>query len=234
MKTPEEYFQESVRLPGEGAGQGEMTPAERAFVEKYLGMGGQLGGVRRYDPTEKDSLPGFAAAPRPAASGGETAAPRRAETAGDGLDAALKAQAELQLVSFKVDAQEFAVPIITIQEVIRAVAPTRLPKAPMYVEGVVNLRGRVTPLISLRTMLGMGGNAVDDRFIIVCSHQGLQVGMIVTAVVTMYRAQQNDIEWGIEGHLGIRADFLAGILKKSEKLINIISVDRMVSRLLEK
>lgn len=230
MKTPEEYFQESVRLPDETSGAGDMTPAERAFMEKYLGMGGgTLGAVRRYDPSEKDSLPGFAAAPRPAsaAPGAATDAPKV------DLDAALRTQSELQLVSFKVDTQEFAVPIIAIQEVIRAVAPTRLPKAPMYVEGVINLRGRVTPLITLRTMLGLGGDATGDRFIIVCSHQGLQVGMIVTAVVTMYRAQQTDIEWGIEGNLGIRADFLAGILKKNDRLINIISVDRLVTRLLE-
>ena len=64
MKTPEEYFQENVRLPEEGSGQGEPTPAEKAFMEKYMGMGGApvLSEVRRYDPSEKDSLPGFAKA----------------------------------------------------------------------------------------------------------------------------------------------------------------------------
>lgn len=233
MKTPEEYFQESVRLPEETREQGGMTPAERAFVEKYLGMGEGIGGVRRYDPTEKDSVPGFSAAPKTGGASGTPQALAAAAPVFD-LDAKLRTLPELQLVSFKVDTQEFAVPIITIQEVIRAIAPTKLPKAPIYVEGVINLRGRVTPLIALRSMLGMGGQAADDRFIIVCSHQGLQVGMIVTAVVTMYRAQRADIEWGIEGNLGISANFLAGIMKKNDRLINIISVDRLVSRLLDK
>ncbi len=230
MKTPEEYFQESVRLPDEATGQGGMTPAERAFVEKYLGMGEGLGAVRRYDPSEKDSLPGFAAAPK----GATAPAPAATAVPAVDFDAELRAMPELQLVSFKVGEQEFAVPIITIQEVIRAIAPTKLPKAPMYVEGVINLRGRVTPLISLRSMLGMPGDADADRFIIVCSHKGLQVGMIVTAVVTMYRTLRDDVEWGIEGNLGIRADFLSGIMKKNDRLINIISVDRLVSRLLDK
>ncbi|EPR37304.1 CheW protein [Desulfovibrio sp. X2] len=239
MKTPEEYFQENVRLPEESAGQGEPTPAEKAFMEKYMGMGGAsaLSEVRRYDPSEKDSLPGFAKAP----SAAPQAAPDGAQAGGSApaapeleLDEQLRREADLQLVSFLVDEQEFAVPIITIQEVIRAVAPTRLPKAPMFVEGVINLRGRVTPLISMRSIMGMAGDISGDRFIIVCNYKGLQVGMIVTSVVTMYRAQQKDIEWSIEASIGIRADFLAGLMKKDERLINIISVDRLVTRLLAK
>lgn len=231
MKTPEEYLEESVRPPEADKGQGGLTAAEQAFVEKYLGMAGapDVSSLKRYDPRGSDSVAGFAA---PAAASDARA--QTADVEGPGLDEQLKRETELQLVSFRVDEQEFAVPIITIQEVIRAVPPTRLPAAPSFVEGVINLRGRVTPLISLRALLGMGGDVSNDRFIIVCGHRGLQMGMIVTSVVTMYRATQPEIEWGIEARVGIRADHLAGILKRDERLINIISVDRLVARVLAK
>ncbi|WP_029893332.1 chemotaxis protein CheW [Desulfohalovibrio reitneri] len=228
MKTPEEYFQENVRLPGEEKG-GDLSSAERAFVEKYMGMGGasELEGMPRLDPRREDSLPGFAAV------AGADAPPEEPSPDEPSLEEQLKNESELQLVSFVVGEQEFAVPIMTIQEVIRAVAPTRLPRAPEFVEGIVNLRGRVTPLVSMRSLMGVHGGD-EDKFIIVCRRSGMQVGLIVTSVKTMYRATQDIIEWGIESSVGISAQLLAGLMKKDGRLINIISVDRLVTHVLAK
>lgn len=141
----------------------------------------------------------------------------------------------LQLVSFLLDSREMALPIQCIQEVIRYVEPTKIPSAPAYVSGVINLRGKVTPLLNLRAMMsqrGGDGNGKTDRFIVVCRHKGLQVGLIVTTISTMYRPPAQDIEWNIESQVGISSDFVAGLLKKEDKLVNILSIDRLVDKVI--
>ena len=140
----------------------------------------------------------------------------------------------MQLVSFTVGPNEFALPITAIQEVIKYVAPTKLPSAPSSISGIINLRGRVTPLLRLRRMLGIavGQEAAREKFIVVCSHGGLQVGLMVDAVVTMYRARGEDIEWGLESHVGVDARHLAGLLKKDERLISILSIESLTKGVL--
>ncbi len=62
---------------------------------------------------------------------------------------------DLQLLTFKLDNQEYALNITNVVQVVRMVAVTRAPKAPDFVEGVINLRGRVIPVISLRRRCGL-------------------------------------------------------------------------------
>ncbi|RJP61399.1 MAG: purine-binding chemotaxis protein CheW, partial [Ignavibacteriales bacterium] len=61
----------------------------------------------------------------------------------------------LQLVSFKIGKEEFGVDILKVQEIIKIISITKVPNSPHFVEGVINLRGRVIPIIDLRVRLGM-------------------------------------------------------------------------------
>jgi purine-binding chemotaxis protein CheW len=243
MKTPEEYFQDKVELPDE-SGQQNLTGAEQAFVQKYLGTGQvALDKVRTYEPKAEDAPPGFApppeaparpsqaAAAAPASAPAVTPQPTPEEEAVD-HDEVMRSMAEVQLVSFYLGGQEFALPITVIQEVNRYVEPTKLPTAPAFITGIINLRGRITPLVALRQLLGSSGGESEDRFIVVAQHKGLQVGLIITAVATMYRAPQEDIEWNIESQIGVTAAYQSGLYKKDGKLINILSIDRIVTRVL--
>ena len=220
---------EDVQLPDDRGGSGDLTGAEQAFLDKYVGVGAEelLAKTQRIDPRGQDAL------------GGLIAAPGAPETAGLGKDFRnedehLRTLAEVQLVSFTVGQSEFALPITAIQEVIKYVAPTKLPSAPSSISGIINLRGRVTPLLRLRRMLGIaeGKDTVREKFIVVCSHGGLQVGLMVDAVVTMYRALGEDIEWGLESHVGVDARHLAGLLKKDERLISILSIESLTKGVL--
>lgn len=151
------------------------------------------------------------------------------------LDAILRREPELQMVGFYIGKQEFTVPTMAVQEVIRYEVPAKMPAAPRFVAGVINLRGKMTPLVHLRDMLEIRqARETEDRFIIVCRRKGLQIGLIIERVHTMYRVPQADIEWGIEGLLGIsNADFISGLLKLHESLVGIVSVDRIVDHVLE-
>jgi len=284
MKTPEEYIAESVYIPEEVEDKGSFTDAEQAFIEKYLGMGGDafLAKAPRFDPRGVDLLDKAAPAaqakvleaePAPAVAAPVVAPPTpptpptqagqadqvsqsvepvqaqpQAQAQAQPVQAAatdrdaevekdsLRQQEGLQLVSFLLDSREMALPIQCIQEVIRFVEPTKLPSAPAFVSGVINLRGKVTPLLNLRALVGQRGGAEGaggkDRFIVVCRHKGLQVGLIVTAISTMYRPAAKDIEWNIEAQVGISSDFVSGLMKKEDKLINILSIDHLVDKVI--
>lgn len=216
-KSPEEYFQEqnfSADMPPD-AKPGEFTDAERAFMEKYMGVDA---------PSTLKSIgldvPLEAAAPKDSVV---SSPPEEA------LDIILRRETELLLVGFFLGNQEFVVPTLAVQEVIKFSPPARLPKAPSFVAGVINLRGKVTPLIRLRDMLGIPEEAGSQhQFIIVCRRRGLQMGLMIDRVRTMYRVSQREIDWGIEAHLGSNVDFISGLLKLREQLVGIVSVDRIV------
>ncbi|MDO9631314.1 MAG: chemotaxis protein CheW, partial [Humidesulfovibrio sp.] len=154
MKTPEQYFVEDVRLPDVTDPGRTLTGAEEAFLDKYLGVDREkvLAQARRLDPRGDDSLADF--------SGSEDAA------AIEHSDENMRNQKDIRLVSFTLMGREFALPITVIQEVIRFVKPTKLPAAPYFITGIINLRGRVTPLVSLRLIMGIPGDQ-EDRFIVI-------------------------------------------------------------------
>jgi len=222
MKTPEQYFIDDVRLPDVADVGRELTGAEAAFLDKYLGMERDkvLAQTRRLDPRGEDVVAGMA--PAQHSPEGET----------EHSDEVMRNLAEVRLVSFSLMGREYALPITVIQEVIRFVKPTKLPAAPASIAGIINLRGRVTPLVSLRTLLGIQGEQ-EDRFIVVCRHRGLQIGLMIGAVSTMYKASADDLEWNVEGNVGVHTHLLMGLYKSGEKLISILSIDNLVQVVLQ-
>lgn len=235
QRSPEEYFrQHDFGSEAATGGGGEFTAAERAFMQKYLGV--EEGDILRrigIDP----SRAGVAGAAADGAAGS-----LGVDDEAEALDARLRREPVLQMVGFFLGAQEFAVPTEAVQEVIKFSTPTRLPAAPSFVAGIVNLRGRVTPLVRLRELLGVpngdndGGDAAgsEDKFIIVCRRRGLQMGMMIERVHTMYRVPQQDIDWAIESHLGVSVDFVSGLLKAGERLVSIVSVDKILDCVLKR
>jgi purine-binding chemotaxis protein CheW len=218
-KSPEEYFQEQ-NFSAAAAEKSSFSPAERAFMDKYLGMEGAdaLSAVTHAADAPSDPAP-------------DEYAEMKAE---EPLDSMLRAASEIQMVGFFLGSQEFTVPTVAVQEVIRATPLVKLPVAPESVAGVINLRGKVTPLIRLRDMLEVHSPRLgEDKFIIVCRRQGLQVGMIIERVHTMYRVPQADIDWGVEAHTGINVDFIAGLLKLRDQLVGIVSVDRIIASIIK-
>ncbi len=221
MKTPEQYFVEDVRLPDVDDAGRALTGAEEAFLDKYLGVERDkvLAQAKRLDPRGSDVVAGIAPVDGP--EGGE-----------EHSDEKMRNQSEIRLVSFSLLGREYALPITVIQEVIRFMKPTQLPTAPPCIAGIINLRGRVTPLVSLRTLLGIPGEQ-EDRFIVVCRHRGLQIGLMIGAVSTMYKAAGADLEWNVEGNIGVSAHLLMGLYKAGEKLISILSIDNLVQVVLQ-
>ena len=220
MKTPEQYFVDDVRLPDVTDPERSLTGAEEAFLEKYLGVDREkvLAQARRVDPRGEEALAGFSG---PTEAGSE-----------EHSDENMRNQKDIRLVSFSLMNREYALPITVIQEVIRYVKPTKLPAAPYFISGIINLRGRVTPLVSLRMLMGIPGEQ-EDRFIVICRHRGLQIGLMINAVSTMYLASGDELEWNVEGNIGVSAHLLMGLYKSGERLISILSIDNLVHGVLQ-
>ncbi len=235
MKTIEDYFQQSVTPPGTEQQKESLSESERAFLEKYVGVDWQntLTAKNLSKPVLAEQVLAVAPMDEAAGSTGGQKVSALNGTAKN-LEEALMAEPELRLVGFHVADQVFAVPIMMVQEVLRAVPVTQLPGAPDFLAGVTNLRGRVTPLVDLARMLGITVPAGEvDNFLIVCRIDDMQIGLQVRAIDTMHRAPQGDIEWGIEIQVGVAADLLAGLLKVDDRLIKILSVSRLFQMVLK-
>jgi purine-binding chemotaxis protein CheW len=101
----------------------------------------------------------------------------------------------LQLVSFQLGPEEYAIDILGVQEIIRTMEITHVPNAPAYVEGVVNLRGKVIPIISLRARLGLPVvEPTKDTRIIVIEVAHLLLGFIVDSVEEVLQLPEDCIE----------------------------------------
>ena len=86
--------------------------------------------------------------------------------------------------------------------------------------------------ISLRILLRLPQG--EDKFVIVCRHAGLQVGLQIQNVSTMHRVAQDRIDWGVESLLGVQNDAIAGLIRaENKRLISILSLDHLVQSLLK-
>ena len=229
VKTPEEYFADQCLVVPQAAGE-SLTVAEQAFVQKYLGSDA-LQGMPVQEPEQvMAGTAKEARAPDPAHARRDDAQESRPS-----LRTRLAALDQVQMVSFYVREQVFLLPVSVIVEVLRYLPLTRLPMAPPFIAGVVNLRGKVTPLLHLDALLTTDQTMryTEKSFIIVCGTDDMQLGLIIDKVHTMYTVLKDSISWNIEAQLGEGADFLCGLANVKERLHGIIDPEMIVEKLIE-
>ncbi|HUX92872.1 MAG TPA: chemotaxis protein CheW [Ignavibacteriaceae bacterium] len=136
----------------------------------------------------------------------------------------------LQLVSFMIQNEEFAIDILFVQEINRMLQITKVPNAPAFVSGVVNLRGRVIPVIDLRTKLGMEVKKHDKNTrIVVVEVKEKTVGFIVDAVKEVLRIPASITEPPPELVTGINSEFIMAVGKLEDRLITLIDIEKILS-----
>lgn len=137
--------------------------------------------------------------------------------------------AEEQLVTFSLGTEEFGVDIMCVQEIIRIPPITRVPKAPSYVEGVINLRGNVIPVVSLRSRFGM--ERVEDTElsrIVVLQIQSKVFGIRVDAVTEVLRLDSEGIEPPPQVTMGMDSQFIRGVGKIGERLLILLDLTHIM------
>jgi len=138
---------------------------------------------------------------------------------------------ELQLVVFRLGDEEFGVEIGNVQEIIRMTSITRIPQAGDYVNGIINLRGRIIVVINLNVVMGME-NAVksdENARIIVADVGNTVVGFMVDSVSEVIRLPTKDIEPApaiIANRIG--TEYLRGVGKMENRLLILLKLDKIL------
>jgi len=137
----------------------------------------------------------------------------------------------LQLVSFKVGTEEFGVDILKVQEINRMLKITKVPNAPDFVEGVVNLRGRIIPVIDLRKRLSIESKVHDNKTrIVVVDILGNIVGFIVDEVNEVLRISKDIIENPPELVSQVDSDFITSVAKLEDRIIILLDLDNLLKK----
>jgi purine-binding chemotaxis protein CheW len=144
--------------------------------------------------------------------------------------AAKQSEEILQLVSFNIGTEEFGVDILKVQEINRMVEITRVPRAPDFVEGIINLRGKVIPIIDIRKRFNMELAEQDKNTrIVVVDISGQIMGMVVDSVSEVLRIPASTLEPTPEVVTSIDSDYIRGVAKLEDRLLIYLDLSKILS-----
>ena len=138
-------------------------------------------------------------------------------------DAAKGEAKAIQVVGFRLDQEEYAIPITTIQEIIVMKPITRIPQVPASIEGLINLRGAILPIVNLRRLFGMAPRPADDetRTVIVNIH-GRTLGYVVDEVTQVIRLNADQIQTLPLAVAAMAQRSITGVARLEERLLMIL------------
>lgn len=137
----------------------------------------------------------------------------------------------LQLVTFRLGNEEFSLDILRVQEIIRHMELTRVPRTPDFVDGVINLRGRVIPVLDLRKRFGLPSDErTNETRIIVVDVDNKTVGLKVDAVSEVLRLPADTVEPAPAIVTGVESDYIKGVGKLEGRLLILLDVEKILTR----
>ena len=145
-------------------------------------------------------------------------------------DAERAAQDERQLVVFRLADEEYGVDVSTVREIIHPQQITRVPNAPEFVEGVINLRGRVCPVVDLRKRFDVAvGETTAETRIVIVDIEGEDVGVIVDAVTEVLTITAERLSEASEVLTFSDSDTVEGIADVGERLVILVGLATVLS-----
>lgn len=134
-----------------------------------------------------------------------------------------------QFVAFKLNDEYYGIDINNVQTIERIMSFTRVPNAPEYVKGVINLRGEVVPVIDLRKRFNFKTKEIDkDSRIIIVSHNEIIVGLLVDSSSEVIQLGKKDIDNPPNVGEDTSQKFVNGIGKKDERLIMLLDLKELL------
>lgn len=143
-----------------------------------------------------------------------------------------KGVVEVQLVSFLLGAEEYAIDILNVQEIIRMTDITKVPRSQNFIEGIINLRGVVIPVIDLRTRFGMKRvDTTGNTRVIVVRMSDLVIGFIVDQVQEVLRLSIESVDTtpDIVRHT-VKGDFIKGVGKHADRLLILLDIGKILEQ----
>jgi len=136
----------------------------------------------------------------------------------------------LQLVGFTIGKEQFGVDILMVQEIIRSAPITSVPNSPDFVEGVINLRGNIIPVIELRKRLNLyQENTDEDTWILILDIDGRVTGFIVDSVSKVLKILESSIEPPPDVVVaGLKSQYIRGVCDTGENLLILLDFNRIL------
>ncbi|MBQ4133429.1 MAG: chemotaxis protein CheW [Desulfovibrionaceae bacterium] len=135
-----------------------------------------------------------------------------------------------QLVTFSIGDEEYGVGILRVQEIIRMMPVTKVPSCPDFVEGVINLRGMVIPVVDMRKRFEMPAKPFDVHTRILVMESEIQVmGYIVDSVREVMRIDPSRIEAAPTEVAGVGSEYIKGMVQNGNKLLILLDLNDLLS-----
>lgn len=137
---------------------------------------------------------------------------------------------ENQLVVFKLGNEEFGIDILNVKEIIRYQKTVKVPDAPRFIEGIINYRDSVVPIIDLNKRFKLGGREISDvTRVIIINIGDKQVGFMVDQVEEVLRIAGDSIDEAPEAVVNIDRQYIDGIGKLDNRLIILLDVKKVLT-----
>jgi len=138
---------------------------------------------------------------------------------------------EKQLVIFKLENEEFGVDIASVESIIKMESITRMPNMPAFVEGVINLRGLILPVIDLHRRFHLAeAPASKNTRIIVAILESMKVGMVVDSVSEVLRIQDDAVQATPAMVTSVDTTFITGIARVGDRLIILLDLAQVLNK----
>jgi purine-binding chemotaxis protein CheW len=138
-------------------------------------------------------------------------------------------KATMQLVSFRLAREAYAVEITKVREIILLGEITRIPQTPDYIKGLINLRNTVIPIVDLRLRFGLAPQEpTGETRVMVVNLAGKTVGMIVDAVSEVLRVSREQIVPPPPSVAGLGCEYLTGLARLDDRLLILLDIDKIL------
>ncbi|MDX2182937.1 MAG: chemotaxis protein CheW [Gemmatimonadaceae bacterium] len=134
-----------------------------------------------------------------------------------------------KFLTFFLGGEEYGVQILRVQEIIGLLPITRVPRLPGFIRGVVNLRGKVIPIVDLRAKFGLAETETAETCIIVVAIRGVHIGVVVDRVSEVADIAGAEIEDAPDFGASVETEFLLGIGKAHGKVRLLLDIERVLS-----
>ena len=129
-------------------------------------------------------------------------------------------------LSFSLGGEGFAIPLLSVKEVIALPETTPVPHTPSYFIGIMNLRGQVISVLDLRDKLGLKADRTEETAVIICEFGDSPLGVVVDSVDSVLTPLEDDISEKPDIDGGTKSDYITAIYRKDDHLILFLDIER--------
>lgn len=136
---------------------------------------------------------------------------------------------EDKYLTFKVSSENYGMNVLDVVEILRMITITNIPESLDYIKGIINLRGKIIPVMNVRVRFGLDEIEYDDRTcIIVVSVKGVDIGLIVDAVAEVLEISEGQIDCMPSVSQGAHQKFIRGIGKIDDQVKILLDLEKLI------